>query len=100
MDKSQPFRERALAFFKEHLGEPTAIPAEPGFMYRWVLHRKLRPTLNVYITLDSPELLDLAHVMIGDPAVSGEDAIQSFVMRKEEDFHPVLARIRKRLDAS
>jgi hypothetical protein len=94
-DEQRSFRDKAAAFFLRALGEPTRISVESGTIYRWVIPRKGGHDVNVYITLDSPELPDYAHIMISDPAAKDDQPVKSLMMRREEEFDRVLAEIRR-----
>jgi hypothetical protein len=90
----ESFRAKALAAFTRLLGEPAAIAVENGTIYRWRRRRKGFHDVNVYITIDAPELPDFAHVMISDPAVRQGEPVRSFMIRGEIEIEPVLAYLR------
>jgi hypothetical protein len=92
------FREKGLAFFTRELGEPTHIPVQNGTIYRWALPRKGRNDINIYITIDAPELPNMAHIMISDPAKEADQPIKNFTVRDEAEFPSVIAYIRARVD--
>ena len=55
------------------------LPAGEGMaFYRWVLPR--RQGLSVYLTLDSPERTDIAHLLVSDPRQQVEP-VASITMR-------------------
>jgi|GEM_PF-5602459 len=94
---SKSFREKGLEFFIRELGEPTHIPVQNGTIYRWALPRKGRNNINIYITIDAPELPNMAHVMISDPAQE-TDPLKNFTVRDESEFADVIAYIRARVE--
>jgi hypothetical protein len=86
---------RALELFVAAFGEAREVQVENGYLYRWVFHRPDKST--VYITLDSPELPDLAHVMISDPAASAIAPITSVIMRTLPEVEAAIESIRTQL---
>ncbi|HYE61354.1 MAG TPA: hypothetical protein VD997_05105 [Phycisphaerales bacterium] len=92
------FREKGLDYFTQALGPPTEIPVDNGTIYRWKLPRKGTHDVNVYITIDAPELPDIAHIMISDPAKGADEPIKGFTVRNESEFPNVLAYIRARIE--
>lgn len=97
----RPFREVAKEHFVRAFGEPQHLPTEAGDLYRWVipipgtLH-----TANVYVTIDSPEMPDIAHVLISDPAAGAVEPISSIITRSLEDVDRLIERIKRRVSAS
>lgn len=92
------FRDKALAFFRAHLGEPYEWEEPPGFTYRWVVRRAERPTMHIYVTLNSPEFANIAHILIADPCAPEDGRLESLTLRREEEFEGVMAMIRARLE--
>ena len=92
------FREQVLERIKLLLGEPAALRAEPGDMYRWTVLRRARRQLAVYITLASPELPDYAHLIISDPSAARGEQVVTFIMRTPEEVDRALDVLRRRLD--
>jgi hypothetical protein len=79
MTTQSTFRDQALERLKAFLGEPEAIRVTGGEMYRWVLRRP--HNLDMYITLDSPEMPDIAHLIVSDPKGMAADPVVSLTMR-------------------
>jgi hypothetical protein len=92
------FREMAAEFFIDALGEPHEIRVEAGVIYRWVIRRPGNLDVAIYVTLDSPELANYAHLLVSDPACGGNDPVQDVMMRTEADFGPALELIRRHTD--
>jgi hypothetical protein len=93
------FRERALQAFTKLLGEPKHVPVDSGTIYRWRLPRKGRHNVNVYITIDAPELPEFAHVMVSDPSATQGEPVRSFMIRGADEFEAVEAYLRAIVDA-
>lgn len=90
------FRERACRQFAAAFGPPTALPTEAGDLYRWVLKRP-GGRQPVYVTLDSPEMTHIAHVLVSDPQSTQLDPVSSLVMRTEAEVASAIARIKAQL---
>lgn len=93
---SRSFREKGLEYFRRHLGEPANIPVDNGTLYRWRLPRLGHPGLHFYVTIDAPELPQLAHIMVSDPAPDSDLPVRSFLVKNEAEFLNVLGFIRTR----
>ena len=94
MDSDAPsFRDRALERLKAVLGDPESIPVQGGTMYRWVLRRP--HGLDVYVTLDSPEMPALAHLIVSDPLGMAVDPVVSITMRTIEEVDRVATKLRE-----
>ena len=72
------FRQRAFELMRAALGEPEISRVASGDMYRWTLTRAF--DLNFYVTMDSPEREDLAHIMLSDGPKYQEKPIESSVV--------------------
>lgn len=82
-DDQRTFRDRALDRMRAKLGEPRPIPTGEGrFFYRWILERP--HGLSIYVTLDSPEIQHLAHLLVSDPRAA-VNPIQTITMRTFEE---------------
>jgi hypothetical protein len=90
-DNSITFRDQALARLREALGEPEVLVATPGNMYRWILKRS--DGLHVYVTLDSPEMLHFAHLIISDPKAKLVDPVISVTMHTLAEVDVVIERL-------
>ena len=92
--ESLPFREQAFLSLKQFLGEPEILPATGGFLYRWLLERP--NGLSMYVTLDSPELPEVAHLIISDPqSKQAVDPVLSKTMRTLEEVEVVALELLK-----
>jgi hypothetical protein len=92
-----PFRERARMHLVEAFGEPEVLQTSNGPLYRWVLRRKHGVDAHVYVTLDSPEMPDIAHVLVSDPAARTIEKITSRTMRTMEEVDALIKTIRNEL---
>jgi hypothetical protein len=95
---SKSFREKGLDYFTRALGEPSHIPVQNGTIYRWALPRKGRNNVHIYITIDAPELPNMAHIMVSDPAQDVDGPLKNFTIRDVAEFEDVVAYIRARTD--
>jgi hypothetical protein len=85
------FRERALERLVAKLGPPEVVPVTPGALYRWILRRP--HGLDMYITLDSPEIPDLAHLIVSDPRSGAADPVASITMHTLAEVDAVIDRV-------
>lgn len=92
-DEHKPFRERALDRLIAAFGDPERIPAEAGILYRWVLRRP--HGLDLYITLDSPEMPEIAHLIVSDPRSGVVDPVVSLTMRTLPEVDAVVEKLRQ-----
>ncbi|HYE60438.1 MAG TPA: hypothetical protein VD997_00455 [Phycisphaerales bacterium] len=92
------FREKATEYFIRELGEPVHIQVKEGTIFRWTIRRRDNMDLAIYITLDSPEMPDIAHVMISDPGCIDAEPIKSYTLRTEDEFAMALGEIRRRMN--
>ncbi|MBC7833693.1 MAG: hypothetical protein H7Y88_01150 [Phycisphaerales bacterium] len=92
------FRDQVASLFTEAFGDPAILDTESGPLFRWKLGRA--NGLHVYVTLDSPEMPSLAHVIISDPGSGGVDPVQSVVMRTMAEAVSVLAKLQLQLRLS
>lgn len=90
------FRDVALRLLTEAFGEPAVIKTAEGPVYRWKLERPGRPHMALYVTLDSPEMPDLAHIMISDPNPEAPEPLTSVVMRTAPEVKAGIALVRAR----
>lgn len=88
------FREWAARQLRSALGEPEVLATAAGDVYRWTLRRDGREPM--YVTLNSPELPELAHVIYTDPEMLRSDPIISRITRTEPEFLVALHDIRER----
>lgn len=92
------FRDKATAYFMRELGEAVHIEVKEGTIYRWTIRRRDNMDLAIYITLDSPELPDFAHLMISDPGCAGAEPLKSYMLRTEAEFAVALGEIKRRIE--
>lgn len=75
-------------------GEPQEVlKVIGGEIDRWTLTLTSNPRRTIYITLDSPEMPQLAHVIVSDPGANLADPIGSFSMRTVDEVRSVIKRI-------
>ena len=86
------FRDQARDAFIEEFGEPEYISVTGGEIYRWILNR--RDASDLFITIDSPEMPDLCHIMISDPASTAVEPVSSMTLRTLNEIHSVIERVR------
>jgi hypothetical protein len=67
MEPSGSFREQVVKKFFAAFGDAEVVTVESGNLYRWTLRRGPY-SVSMFVTLDSPEREDIAHVMISDSA--------------------------------
>jgi hypothetical protein len=91
------FRDRVHDRLVEAFRAPQELHTESGKVYRWVLRRDSGLHAHVYLTLDSPELPTLAHVMVSDPGSIAVKPISSRTMRTMEEVEALITTIRAQL---
>ena len=94
---SKPFREQACEEFKKAFGQPEVIEVTGGEIYRWILKRKHGN--HVFVTIDSPELPDIAHIMISDPSSRSVEPVANMTLRTLEEIKQIIERIRAQWQA-
>jgi hypothetical protein len=92
----RPFREEALELFQRAFGRPAVIPSPEGNLYRWKLERRAGPHVAIYVTLDSPEQPDLAHIMISHPG--HPDPIMSIVLKTCPEVEAAVEMVKARVE--
>lgn len=86
------FRDDAVSKFIEAFGEPETLDATGGMIYRW---RLTRPhNLDLFITFDSPEMHEVAHVIVSDPSSKATEPVNSLTMRTIREVELMIERIR------
>jgi hypothetical protein len=65
MEIPKVFREQVIDLFYEAFGEAEVSIIKAGKLYRWSLPRGPY-SIGMFITIDSPEYTDIAHIMISD----------------------------------
>jgi hypothetical protein len=91
--EDRSFRDVARDLLIEAFGEPRVMRAEEGALYRWVLKRERG--LSLYVTLDSPEMPWIAHLLISDPEAEMVDPIATVTMRTVEEIRATIEAIRR-----
>ena len=92
-DGGRSFRDVALEHLSEAFGDPRGMRAEVGALYRWVLKRE--QGLSLYVTLDSPEMPWIAHLLISDPGDKSVDPIATITMRTLGELRMTIDLIRR-----
>lgn len=85
-------RDDARDVLTAAFGDPLVLRVKEGEIYRWVLKRP--HGVDVYVTLDAPEMPHLAHLMVSDPRAK-INPIQSIMIRTRGELDAVIAQIRK-----
>jgi hypothetical protein len=80
-------------------GAPQRLETESGPLYRWVLRRARGADAHVYITLDSPELPDLAHVLISDPGAKTINPITALTIRTMPEADRLVALVKQQVES-
>lgn len=75
---TESIRHQIFEMLKAALGEPEVSTVRSGKLYRWTLTR--HNDVNMYITMDSPEREDLAHIMISDSEKRQSKPIESTIV--------------------
>ena len=92
MPQPQPIRGQIIELFKAELGEPEKSEVQAGSIYRWTLSRG-RYDVAMYVSIDSPEYPDMAHVMISDGQGFQVDPVNSVVLYTLPEAERLLKRI-------
>lgn len=87
------FREHALLKMKAAFGEPEVARVRDGDLYRWTLTRP--NDLNLYVTLDSPEHTDLAHIMVSDSTEYQDKPLVSTIVYSLDEVDQLISRIQE-----
>jgi hypothetical protein len=96
MDKT--IRQQIFERMKAGLGVPEVAKVRAGELYRWSL---VRPDdLTLYVTMDSPERDDFAHVMLSDGTKYQANAIESLMLYTTEEADMLVARILRQWKAN
>jgi hypothetical protein len=85
------FREQVVAKFHAALGEPEISCVRSGRLYRWSLARP--NDLTMYVTINSPERADIAHVMISDGSAHQWEPIVTLTIQTHAEVDSLLGRI-------
>lgn len=87
------FREDTLSKMRAAFGEPEVAPVRDGDLYRWTLTRP--DDLNLYVTLDSPEHTDLAHIMVSDSTKYQDKPLVSTIVYTLDEVDRLISRIQE-----
>lgn len=87
-------RDQIIAIFCEALGEPEISETNRGSMYYWTLKRG-RYEVSMYVTIDSPEWPDMAHVLVSDSQQFQTDPVVSITVYTIEEARELVKRILK-----
>jgi hypothetical protein len=94
---SKTFREQALEEVRNAFGEPEYINVTGGQIFRWILKREHGS--HLYITIDSPEIPSVCHIMISDPSSKAVEPISNMTLRTLEEVKSVIKRIERQWHA-
>lgn len=86
-------RQQIYERVRQALGEPEISRVESGELYRWTLKRAYDVTM--YITMDSPEHPNLAHIMISDSEKYQPKPVVSHLLYSIQEADQLIERIRK-----
>jgi hypothetical protein len=86
------FREWTRRRLSAALGRPLALTTREGMIHRWTVTRDGHEP--VVVTLNSPELAEMAHVLVSDPESVRSEPVRSMCLRTEEDVHRVMEQIK------
>jgi hypothetical protein len=89
---NKPFRELAADEVRQAFGDPEVIPVKGGQLYRWVLKRQHGS--HVFVTIDSPEIPTICHIMISDPSSKAVEPVTNMTLRTLDEVRMVIERIR------
>ncbi|HYD01945.1 MAG TPA: hypothetical protein VEB22_12025 [Phycisphaerales bacterium] len=93
MADENTFRQQVFERLKLALGEPETSRVQAGELYRWTLPRPY--DVNMYVTMDSPEFKDLAHIMVSDGPRFQSKPLVSFIVYTLEEADDLVERIVK-----
>jgi hypothetical protein len=94
MTQHKTFREQVIDKFIAAFGEPEVAKFTPGKIYRWCLLRGPY-AMSMFITIDSPEFPDMAHVLISDGALHQAEPLVTASVYTLADADLLIERIRK-----
>ena len=81
-------RDSVREAFEKRFGPPQILDVSSGKIFRWVLQRA--NSMHLYVTLDSPELPDVAHIMISDPSSKAVDPISNRTLSTIEEAEQLI----------
>lgn len=86
-------RAKALVRLTGALGDYSETPIKGGSLYRWTISRP--DGSKLYITLDSPELPNLAHIIISDPSSGAHKPIDAYSATDDEELGAIVDYVRR-----
>jgi hypothetical protein len=92
MESGRTYRDKVIAMLIDAFGEPEVSSVQSGNIYRWTLHRGPYG-ISMFITIDSPEYEDIAHVMISDAAHHQVEPVVSVTTTTIEEAKALIGRI-------
>ena len=90
--ESISFRQKVIDKFIAALGEPETATVSSGTLYRWVLQRGPY-AMSMFITIDSPEFPEMAHVLISDGVAHAGEPLVAVSVYTLDDADVLLKRI-------
>jgi hypothetical protein len=94
MTQHKTFREQVIDKFIAAFGEPEVGEFTPGKIYRWCLLRGPY-AMSMFITIDSPEFPEMAHVLISDGAAHQAEPLAAVSVYTLPDADLLIQRITK-----
>jgi hypothetical protein len=94
MTEQKTFRQQVIDKFIAAFGEPEVAVFTPGKIYRWCLLRGPH-AMSMFITIDSPEFPEMAHVLISDGAWHQAEPLVAASVHTLADADLLIERIRK-----
>lgn len=91
MDAPTSLRSQIYARMQAALGIPEISHVSAGDIYRWTLPRHY--DLTLYVTMDSPEHPDLAHIMLSDGPRYQDKPVVSFLVYSLQEADALIVRI-------
>ncbi len=93
MPEPKTLREQVIEKFIAAFGEPEVASFTPGKIYRWFLRRDSPYAMAMYLTIDSPEFPDMAHVLISDGAAHQAEPLTTASMYTLADADLLIERL-------
>jgi hypothetical protein len=96
MNSPEHFRAETVKKLKAAFGQPEVSKVASGEIYRWTLKRGVNE-ISMFITLDSPEFTDMAHIMISDGSAYQIEPVVAVTVRTQAEVDALIERIFKQL---
>lgn len=87
------FRDAVIERLQAEFGQPEVSPVRSGNLYRWTLHRGPYG-VSMFITIDSPEFEDIAHIMISDGARHQIEPVVALTVRTMPETEKLIEQIK------